>query len=64
MPKFDIAIEKCHPEGMEKWRLGYADLAKLHPGLVMVRISGYGQTVPHGERPGYGAVCEAVGGLR
>jgi crotonobetainyl-CoA:carnitine CoA-transferase CaiB-like acyl-CoA transferase len=64
VPKFDIVIENFRPGGMEKWGLGYADLAKLHPGLVMVRISGYGQTGPYSERPGYGVVCEAVGGLR
>jgi crotonobetainyl-CoA:carnitine CoA-transferase CaiB-like acyl-CoA transferase len=49
---------------MEKWGLGYSDLAKLNPGLVMVRISGYGQTGPYSARPGYGIICEAVGGLR
>lgn len=64
VPRFDIVIENFRPGGMEKWGLGYADLAKLHPGLVMVRISGYGQTGPYSARPGYGIVCEAVGGLR
>ncbi len=64
VPKFDIVIENFRPGGLEKWGLGYADLAKLHPGLVMVRISGYGQTGPYSARPGYGIVCEAVGGLR
>lgn len=64
VPKFDIVIENFRPGGMEKWGLGYADLAKLHPGLVMVRISGYGQSGPYSARPGYGIVCEAVGGLR
>jgi len=64
VPKFDIVIENFRPGGMEKWGLGYADLAKLHPGLIMVRISGYGQTGPYSARPGYGIVCEAVGGLR
>jgi len=63
-PKFDVVIENFRPGGMEKWGLGYADLAKLHPGLVMVRISGYGQSGPYSMRPGYGVVCEAVGGLR
>jgi crotonobetainyl-CoA:carnitine CoA-transferase CaiB-like acyl-CoA transferase len=64
VPRFDIVIENFRPGGLEKWGLGYADLAKLHPGLVMVRISGYGQTGPYSARPGYGIVCEAVGGLR
>ena len=64
VPSFDIVIENFRPGGLERWGLGYDDLAKLHPGLVMVRISGYGQTGPYSERPGYGIVCEAVGGLR
>lgn len=64
VPKVDIVVENFRPGGMEKWGLGYNDLAKLNPGLVMVRISGYGQTGPYSERPGYGIICEAVGGLR
>lgn len=64
VPKFDIVIENFRPGGLEKWGLGYADLAQLHPALVMVRISGYGQSGPYSARPGYGVVCEAVGGLR
>ena len=60
----DIVIENFRPGGLEKWGLGYDDLARLRPGLVMVRISGYGQTGPYSKRPGYGVVCEAVGGLR
>jgi crotonobetainyl-CoA:carnitine CoA-transferase CaiB-like acyl-CoA transferase len=64
VPKFDIVIENFRPGGLEKWGLGYSDLAALNPGLVMVRISGYGQTGPYSARPGYGIVCEAVGGLR
>jgi len=64
VPKFDIVIENFRPGGLEKWGLGYEDLAKLNTGLVMVRISGYGQTGPYSARPGYGIVCEAVGGLR
>jgi crotonobetainyl-CoA:carnitine CoA-transferase CaiB-like acyl-CoA transferase len=63
-PRFDIVIENFRPGTLEKWGIGYADLAKLNPGIVMVRISGYGQTGPYSERPGYGIVCEAVGGLR
>jgi crotonobetainyl-CoA:carnitine CoA-transferase CaiB-like acyl-CoA transferase len=64
VPKFDIVVENFRPGGLEKWGLGYEDLAKSHPGLVMVRISGYGQSGPYSARPGYGIVCEAVGGLR
>ncbi len=60
----DVVIENFRPGGLEKWGLGYEDLARVRPGLVMVRISGYGQTGPYSKRPGYGIVCEAVGGLR
>jgi len=62
--KCDVVIENFRPGGLEKWGLGYSDLARVNPALVMVRISGYGQTGPYSERPGYGIVCEAVGGLR
>jgi crotonobetainyl-CoA:carnitine CoA-transferase CaiB-like acyl-CoA transferase len=60
----DIVIENFRPGGLEKWGLGYEDLKKVKPGLIMVRISGYGQDGPYSRRPGYGIVCEAVGGLR
>jgi crotonobetainyl-CoA:carnitine CoA-transferase CaiB-like acyl-CoA transferase len=63
-PQFDIVIENFRPGTLEKWGIGYADLAAVNPGLIMVRISGYGQTGPYSARPGYGIVCEAVGGLR
>jgi crotonobetainyl-CoA:carnitine CoA-transferase CaiB-like acyl-CoA transferase len=63
-PKFDIVIENFRPGTLEGWGLGYDDLAQRNPGLIMVRISGYGQTGPYSARPGYGIVCEAVGGLR
>jgi len=62
--KCDVVIENFRPGGLEQWGLGYADLARVNPGLVMVRISGYGQSGPYSGRPGYGIVCEAVGGLR
>ncbi len=54
----DIVIENFRPGGLEKWGLGYDDLARLRPGLVMVRISGYGQDGPYSKRPGYAVVCE------
>ena len=60
----DILIENFRPGTMEKWGLGYDALAASNPGLIMVRISGYGQSGPYSKRPGYGVVCEAVGGLR
>jgi crotonobetainyl-CoA:carnitine CoA-transferase CaiB-like acyl-CoA transferase len=62
--KSDVVIENFRPGLMERWGLGYADLAAINPGVVMVRISGYGQTGPYAERPGYGVVGEALSGLR
>ncbi|TAL57073.1 CaiB/BaiF CoA-transferase family protein [Pandoraea sp.] len=60
----DVVVENFRPGGLEKWGLGYDDLAKLNPGLVMVRISGFGQTGPYRERAGYGVIGEAISGLR
>jgi formyl-CoA transferase len=60
----DILVENFRPGVMERLRLGYDTLSQANPGLVMVRISGYGQDGPYAERPGYGAICEAVGGVR
>ena len=60
----DVVVENFRPGGLEKWGLGYEDLARINPALVMIRISGYGQTGPYSKRPGYGIICEAVGGLR
>jgi len=60
--KSDILVENFRPGTMEKWGLGYDALAQINPGLIMVRISGYGQSGPYSKRPGYGVVCEAVGG--
>lgn len=60
----DIVVENFRPGGLEKWGLGYDDLAKINPALIMVRISGYGQTGPYKERAGYGVIGEAVSGLR
>ena len=62
--KVDIVIENFRPGGLEKWGLGYDDLARLSPGLIMVRISGYGQTGPYSQRPGFGVIAEAMSGLR
>ena len=60
----DVVVENFRPGGLEKWGLGYEDLAKIRPDLVMVRVSGFGQTGPASSRPGYGIICEAAGGLR
>ena len=60
----DIVVENFRPGTLEDWGLSYASLAAKNPGLVMVRISGYGQTGPYHERPGFGVIGEAMGGLR
>lgn len=60
----DILIENFRPGTMERWNLGYDELSKINPGLIMVRVSGYGQTGPYSDRAGYGAIGEAMGGLR
>jgi len=60
----DIVVENNRPGVMERLGLGYEAMSARNPGLVMVRISGYGQDGPYSERPGYGAICEAVGGVR
>ncbi len=60
----DILVENNRPGVLERLNLGYETLSVRNPGLVMVRISGYGQTGPYHERPGYGAICEAVAGVR
>lgn len=60
----DILVENNRPGVMERLGLGYEQLSAANAGLVMVRISGFGQDGPYAERPGYGAICEAVGGVR
>ena len=60
----DIVIENFRPGAMEKWGLGYDVLSKDNPGLIMARISGFGQTGPYSQRAGYGLIGEAMGGLR
>ena len=64
MAQADIVVENNRPGVMERLGLGYEALSARNPGLVMVRISGFGQDGPYAERPGYGAICEAVGGVR
>jgi formyl-CoA transferase len=60
----DVLIENFKPGTMEGWGFGYDALSATNPGLVMLRISGYGQTGPYKDRPGFGVVAEAMGGLR
>jgi len=60
----DIVIENFRPGALERWNLGWDVLSKENPNLILVRISGYGQTGPYRERPGFAAIAEAFGGLR
>ena len=60
----DVLIENLKPGAMEKLGLGWDVLREINPKLTMVRISGYGQTGPYKERPGFGAIGEAMGGIR
>ncbi|PMR72298.1 CaiB/BaiF CoA transferase family protein [Billgrantia endophytica] len=60
----DIVVENFRPGTLERWGLDYDELSAVNQGLILVRISGYGQDGPYSQRPGYGVVCEAVSGLR
>ena len=62
--KADVLIENFRPGSMEKWGLTYGTLSAANPGLVMARVSGFGQTGPYAKRAGYGLIGEAMGGLR
>ena len=62
--KSDVLLENFRPGTMEKWGLGYDVLAAINPKLVMIRVSGYGQTGPMAGKAGYGSIGEAMGGLR
>lgn len=59
-----IVIENFRPGALEGWGLGWDQLSQVNPSLIMVRISGYGQTGPYRERPGFAATTESMGGLR
>lgn len=60
----DVLVENFRPGQLERWGLDYDTLSAINPGLVLVRISGFGQSGPYRERPGYGVIGEAVSGLR
>ena len=60
----DIIIENYRPGVLEKWNLGYNDLKQRNPAVIMVRLSGYGQTGPLRDLPGFGAIGESMGGIR
>jgi formyl-CoA transferase len=62
--KADVIIENFRPGTLEKWNCGWQQLAAINPRLILVRVSGYGQTGPYSQRAGYGGIGEAMGGLR
>ena len=60
----DVVVENFKPGKLEEWNIGWEQLHAINPGLVMLRISGYGQTGPYADKPGFGILGEAMGGLR
>ncbi|MGH8744325.1 MAG: CaiB/BaiF CoA transferase family protein, partial [Burkholderiales bacterium] len=60
----DIVVENFRPGTLEKWGIGWDALSKINPRLVMVRLSGYGQTGPYRDQTGFGAIGESMGGIR
>lgn len=62
IPQVDVVLESFRPGRMEAWGLGYDTLSALNPGLVMTRVSGFGQTGPYSARPGFGTVAETSSG--
>lgn len=62
--KADVIIENFRPGTLEKWGCGWDILSSINPRLILVRVSGYGQTGPYSQRAGYGGIGEAMGGLR
>ncbi len=60
----DVVVENFRPGTMEKWNLGWERLSEANPGLVLCRVSGYGQTGPYAPRAGFASVAEAMGGIR
>jgi crotonobetainyl-CoA:carnitine CoA-transferase CaiB-like acyl-CoA transferase len=62
--KVDVVLENFKPGTLEKWGLGYEELRKINPRLIMTRVSGWGQTGPYAPKPGYASVAEGASGLR
>jgi len=60
----DIVVENFRPGALEKWNIGWNALSRINPRLIMVRLSGFGQTGPYRDRPGFGVIGEAMGGMR
>jgi len=62
--KSDFLLENFRPGTLEKWQLGYDRISAVNPGIILIRVSGYGQTGPYAHRAGYGSIGEAMGGMR
>lgn len=62
--KVDILLENFKPGTLERWGMAFETLREANPGLIMVRVSGWGQTGPYASRPGFANVAEGIGGLR
>jgi formyl-CoA transferase len=62
--KADVVVENFRPGTLERWNLGYERLSEVNPGVVLARVSGYGQTGPYAKRAGFASVSEAMGGIR
>jgi formyl-CoA transferase len=62
--KSDAVVENFRPGTLERWNLGYERMSEVNPGIVLARVSGFGQTGPYAQRAGFAAVAEAMGGLR
>ena len=60
----DVVVENFRPGALEKWNIGWRELSAINPRLIMVRLSGFGQDGPYRDRPGFGVVGEAMGGMR
>ena len=60
----DVVVENFRPGTLERWNLGYDRLTEVNPGIVLIRVTGFGQTGPDSQKAGYGAIGEAMGGLR
>lgn len=60
----DIIVENFRPHTLDRWGIGYADISKVNSRLILVHVSGFGQTGPYSSRAGYGSIGEAMGGLR
>ena len=58
----DVLVENFRPGTLERWGLGYPELSKENPGLIMVRVTGWGQDGPYADRPGFGTLAEAISG--